>query len=238
MQENRFFTLVWRFNALAIALAIILILLGAVVGLASTAWDMFTFRSDARAVPAPPETVAAQPSHANYFYGSVSRISDDEQFMTLPVLTHDITKMSPYASSGREYALVNYAFAGLSGGMRWLFETNGQLVVSEGVLSEGPEPGSAMKGRLLYVVRADTDGDGTLTETDLKTVVLTSPDYQFIAEIGHPLATYPEPVQMSDGRTALIFNDGASQGIWTFSIADGTVLTRRDLPYPDPTTAP
>ena len=200
MTENRFFTWIWRFNGLAIAIAATLII--AILGWElSRDWRRQAFptqTSDVLNIETPAATDTATPAPA---------VTQTLRFGP-PI---DTPKRGIYALP--QYAEQEYENRGISkssNGNRvnfliintqdqsqaWLFPAASRLILEVRDIWYMPNDGPrTLMGRVIEVVDTDTNGDGRLSGTDFSSLYYVNPEWAepilLVADVDYVLSTQP-----------------------------------------------
>jgi hypothetical protein len=177
-RANRFFDYVWRFNALAIAVAAILcILLGVYAGAI-----IFKQETRSRRVTNVVNVGDKDKIAEEFTLGDPSTIAGT-QYVRVPLYRGQSygASSAPYYSKISEQNLVNFLFLNSSTNeSRWLFENAGQLLISSQVLSNKlkttPGEQNAAVAILYTVVERDSNGDNRLTDKDAVSLAASDVD--------------------------------------------------------------
>lgn len=179
MTENKFFRFVWRFNAIAIMLtALVVIIVGSVLGLVMYR-DSTRQRSVTNVV-----NIERTSNVAEILRLGQSTPIEGTSYLMAPLTSDQTYSQSYYDKSA--YSQRNVLFIDTRGtGSHWLFSTNEYLIINDSLIAEGmeqqrPKPVRAI---LYLVVKADTNHDRRLTDSDTKTISLSSPDGSKYKEI-------------------------------------------------------
>ena len=164
-ENNKFFTYVWRFNALAIAgIAILSGLIGA-YALISILKNETSERHVANIV-----NVGKQEKVKNDFVLGYPYALAGTDYIIVPLYRNQTYDLS-YSSKSTGDNQVNYLFFnGRTGKNKWLAENTNQLFISNIVLSEklknSNENNDKATAIIYEVVEKDTNGDERLSEKD------------------------------------------------------------------------
>ena len=157
-----------RLTQILLSLAALMVLaLGALV-LVSFYGNPF-HRVTNQVAPAATSGEPADAAEARLRLGTFAELAPDLARASLMV---DAERVESYRYKEISGASVNQLYSGPQGD-RWLFPTNGQLILSIDDIS--PEP-QRVRASVIQLVPADTDGNGTLSPADGIRVVLTAPD--------------------------------------------------------------
>jgi hypothetical protein len=207
--SNRFFRLLWRFNALAIAVCGLLgLFVGSIVAV-QLARDVFRMPYQARDIARTNTEAPAGGANGVQEKLSVSSFSriNGTHVLWAPVTvdqTYDYRYSSKEAASTRNYVLYDTA----TGTTRSLLDNNRQIVLEARELRR---PESDMKAPLealfFALVENDSNGDGLLTSTDKISIALCRPDGQGLTKIGKAIGRTIGELVSDDGRTLIVMQD-------------------------------
>lgn len=233
--ENRFFKLVWRFNAIAIAFAAIVVI-GVSLFIMTQVWqDMARNRHASQVV-----NVDAQDTSLTEVFSYGRPLFDrDNQTMIVPLhITQSYDLSGGYLSSGPSKGTsqnpINYLIINSKDGAhRWLFPDNKQLIIKQRHVSRpvGAEAADQITvARLYEIVTDDSNGDKRLSERDRKTLILTKPDrsaatalitdYDALLSVHHPDA----------GSFEVLIEKAGVFTLYRFAIASHKQIGEIELP--------
>ena len=228
MQENRFFTILWRFNAVVFAITGVLLIAISLVVLLEIYKDVTRDRHVHAVVGTDSET----PQRPKYYsYGSPS--TGTNGLVVLPLLVGQTFDHGRY-DKGSSNNIVNYLFLGANGQQSWMFPTHAQLILNQQTLfahKTGDEEPEAL-AQLLQVVEKDTNIDQRLTRTDVVNFFLTDPDFQnprrVLSDISGAFRT-----TKSDTGTLYIQAERKGQTVLLeMHMQTGEILSEHSLPTP------
>lgn len=170
MTGQRFFRLLWRFNALVVAGAGLTVIVGSVLLV------VLIYLEERRAEPVVKADTPPPVSQKMVFgdFGPVTGTST----VVIPLEQEASTRS--FASSGHSSSVTrNLLFIDLaSGDQRWLIEGGNVLIPHYRLIERDGDRGEEAEvvGLLVEVVKSDTDGDGQLDTDDRLTLAFAKPD--------------------------------------------------------------
>lgn len=179
MTENRFFTFIWRFNGLMIAIAATLIV-GILIWELTRDWRRDVFPTQATEVlnvdPAEPQ--APQETVETTRLGAPSDTATRGVY-ALPLYvdqTYSNRGISKETGGNRtNYLIIDTA----DKSQRWLFEGSARLITDVRPLWHTPNTGPRQfLGHLMFVIDSDASGDGRLSRSDPGQLLHVSPDWK------------------------------------------------------------
>ncbi len=232
--ETGFFKWLWRFNALAIALAVLVILALVVV----------EFWPSRRIHAVQVVNVDAKDSsrQQKLSYGP-PKFDTAQNTMTLPLyLSQDYEVSGAFSSSYRKDSdlnQVNQLIVQLKDGSNhWLFAGYDQLIVWQRALTRPRADAPKQRETVAWiyeVVRADSNGDKRLSLQDKKTLMIAKPDRSQLSELisGYDMMT--APANADEGRFDALVQNGDSWVLYQFDIDTDQKRNAFPLPaLPDP----
>ncbi|MGJ4889210.1 hypothetical protein [Bradyrhizobium sp. HKCCYLR20261] len=167
-----FFRYVWRFNALAIAVAAILLI---AVG-AYAALRIFKDETRERRVTNV-VNVSGQDRISEDLLLGRAIVVDGTRYVRIPLYRSQTYGAASYYDKTSDRNVVNYLFLDPAINQpRWLFDTGAQLIVSTQLMLNKLRLGADQReavGMVYTVVEKDTNGDGRLTEKDAVSVAVS-----------------------------------------------------------------
>lgn len=216
-EHNTFFLWVWRFNAVVIALAALLIVAG----------TCYTVLMQSTRQPTPVNTVELknQPQQAEFRFGHPNS-ADATDYLTLPLYQNEISASVSYMSKGHSNA-VNYLIINMqTNAITWLRPKNDQLFLSDYSLTISERT----IARIYTLVEKDTDGDGRLTSSDRITIAASLPDgsaYQTLIENAGQVHSIQ---QAGDDRMVILYQKDRTFFSDIFAIPDMTLISHQPAP--------
>ncbi len=197
---DRFFSLVWRANALVILAAGLAGLALVMILLVQLGRDFLEPRRVQGVVNLADEEVEAETFH----FGRFESISGSE-FLSAPLYTqqgYPLGSISKSSQSSRNYLFYNPA----SGAAHWLLPDNEGLVEwrSEFPPSRYKGEREPVKGVLWQVIASDTNGDRKLTQNDLSVVFISGPSGRPLRELISGVQEVHGAHQFSSDRVSLM----------------------------------
>jgi hypothetical protein len=175
--ENRTFRLIWRFNAVAIAIAASVVTLATLVALYFAGVELMRNRNvyqSIRVDPAPIIKDVVQLGRPEFVAGT--------DYISYPAMRQQLSQVASYfkkVSSGNQ---VNLYFANKNTGAgQWLLKDNSKLILTSQWLLAG-DPANNSDGKLptaagIYtIVENDTNKDEVMNASDFSTLAMSKPD--------------------------------------------------------------
>ncbi len=171
MEQNRFFRILWRFNAIVISLVGIVSLVCLLFGAYQIFKDITRNRSSHNIVNIEnPDEVKI-----DWSLGSSEKING-HFVLKIPLFSGQKYSQSNYSKSvksSRNYLFINTE----TDSKHWLFNHNNYLVESAKELGLGGCQSEKVSLAIIYeVIKSDTNSDMRLTNSDLKTLAISKPD--------------------------------------------------------------
>ena len=231
MSENRFFTFIWRFNGLVIALAVTL-LLGILI------WELTralrrtylpTRTSEVITAPSAAEQNPAAPVDRVTRFGSPVETGSPAIYALPRYVEETYRNRGISKQSGGN--LVNYLVIDTRDqSTRWLFDGDARLITDVRPLTHGTRTTRRFIGHVLHVIEEDSNGNGQLSQQDSGVLYFIGPDW-------------PEPVRLSGdvksvswARAAgpdlveMIVQETAQTVLSQFTLPDGAPALKMVLP--------
>ena len=226
--ESNFFGYVWRFNALAIAIASIgVILLGSYAAVA-----ILMEKTRVRRVT------------------NVVNVGENEKISEEFTLERpDVIAGTPYVrvplrrgqtygggsfSSKSTVQIVNYLFLNTSTNRsRWLFERADQLILEShdvfSKLKSSPDETHRSVGMLYVVVDRDSNGDGRLSERDAQSLAASAVDGTDYRKLIEGIEQLYSVQQISDDRVLVLYQKNAQTVSELYSVPSMQPLTKANI---------
>jgi hypothetical protein len=229
--ENRFFRSIWRFNAMALAVALLAGLGLAAYGLL----QIFSFelrdRETTNLVNLSEGAADNQKVREDLSLGYPYRVAGTE-YARIPLLRAQSYTLGSVISKESNNNEANYLFQNVRDGKnRWLLPTNKQLFVSGKVLSVKALDGSSVDSALLYVVVArDSDGDKKLTGSDISALYGSAPDGSNYRLLIDDIEKISGMDQASDDLVLVIYQKKSKTILESFDVRTLAQVMKSELP--------
>jgi len=232
--ESRFFRWVWRFNGIALAVAVVAVVAGVVgVGLMS-----FRFERDWMAADTHIRKVVAAYEKQKFAY-KLSETNDAElrHYKLFELQRWSGDEAGPGLSdsySGRSGQDVNLLLVDATGAGHWVFHGNERTIESRDVILEsvpksgGNETPDAV-GLMITVIDTDTNGDGRFTAKDRHTLY----GYRLGGEGAVKLMTAEDFLgasQFGADKYVVVYADKDAARSAVFSLPDFKLISDNPLP--------
>ena len=225
--ETGFFAIVWRFNALAIAVAsVVCLVLGAYAG-----YKIFTEETRQRRVSNVVnvgETVSEQ-----FTLGSAVTIAGTP-YVRAPLYREQTYSGSHYSKWSDQNA-VNYLFLNVARNeSRWLFDGAGQLVLESQLvfdkLKDAPQEERKPVALLYVIVEKDSNGDGRLTSKDAVAVTASAVDGTNPKRLLEGVDHLTSMQQISDDKVLLQYQKNGQTLFELYSVPSMERLAQTSIP--------
>lgn len=233
--ENGFFKLVWRFNAIAIAFAAIVVI-GIGLFIMTNLWQDMTRNRHATQVV----NVDDQDTSLNEVFSYGRPLFDrDNQTMIVPLhISQNYDLSGGYLSSGPSKGTsqnpINHLIINRNDGShRWLFADNKQLIIKQYGVSrpiDAKEQDQSTVARLYEIITADSNGDKRLSNRDRKTLIITKPDRSAPTRL---IADYDDLLSVhhrDDSSFEVLIEKAGIFTLYKFSIASHQQTGEIELP--------
>ena len=234
MEQNKFFRIVWRFNALLLALGGILIVVMVGWNLFSPSWSELT--PEGHFAPVPKEAERAD----TYRITPLQIALAQESIFALgrwngPPKEYGLqdTVRRPFAVSSLDnHNAVNLlAIDGQNGTSHWLFDGYRRAVISEDAITKATSDKGVSNQIGLVVRTADTDtnADGQLTDKDRQSLYFYRPGMRSAAKFFE--ADYIiSRGQSDDANYLVVYERGRSAIAATFTLPDFKLKSENPIP--------
>lgn len=207
--ENRFFRYVWRFNALAIAVATTICgLLGLYAG-----FSIFGETRPSR--PANFVKADVQDKVSEEYWLGTPGVTPGTSFVRIPLFRgpQSYGPSSLRLKSGGARSVVDLLFLNIANNeSRWLFNGVGQLIVEErslfNKLREFPDQPRTAVGVIYTVVEKDSNGDSRLTEEDAVSLATSAVDGSGYRKLIEGIDQLHSVQQVSDDKVLVLYQKG------------------------------
>jgi len=233
--ENGFFKIIWRFNAIAIALAAIAVI-GISVFVMTQLWQDMTRTRHANQVVNVDDGDTSL--NETFSYGR-SWFDKDNQAVIVPLqISQEYERSMQFGSSGpskgtSQNTLNHLIVSPETGSSRWLFPDNNQLIIKRHSISrplDAQEENQKAVARLYQIVTADSNGDKRLSERDRKTLIITMPDRTTPTAL---IADYDELLSAhhpDDNSFEILIKAAGKFTVYKFAIATHKQISKLELP--------
>ena len=228
MEESKLFRNIWRFNALAIAIASTL----AIVVLVFAAYMIYkeTNRSRHRneVVNIDPESTIKE----TFRFGNVDYIQGSDSVI---VPLYSDQKFDYRYSGGKSTVSTrNLLFSNMvSGTNKWLLPNNGFLISHYQLINESNsyERDKSIITILYYIVKSDTNSDERLTEKDDLTIAFSTPEGENYTEVLDGIETVLGYDVINKQTMAIVFNCNG-RGYTAYINLDSHFKVAKEIPLP------
>lgn len=228
--ENRFFKTLWRFNALAIAVAASIGSMAALLALYETISEITRNRYVTQSIRTDPAPIIKDVLRL----GNPERVIGTE-FMVFPAMRDQTSQGALYYkkdSSGNE---INRYFVNLTTGAgNWLFNGNQNLILSSQWLLAG-DPKNNSDGKIptsagVYVIiEKDSNNDEVLNTADRSTVAISNFDGTSYAVLLSDVEDVQTIQQISDKMLIVSYKKSAQQILEEFDFTTRTSVWRKEV---------
>lgn len=232
MTENRFFTWVWRFNGLAIAIAATLIL-GILVWELTRTWRAQLFPQQARGVlnVAEAETDApnAEPVEETRRFGAPSDTATRGVYAMPLYVEQTYRNRGIYKDTGGNR--VNFLIVDTRDqSQNWLFPAGPRLITESRALwyarKDGP---NSFHGHLLHVIDVDTNSDDRLSQTDFGQLFHVSPDWKSLTPLAKDVSNILDVRTTAPESVDVIYTTATGTHVMQVDLPQAQVRTTLDL---------
>lgn len=208
MNETGIFRLIWRFNAIGIAVAVVLGILLSLFALYMIIAGVSGERHVRNIVNVENNISVKQ----HYQLGAPSLVNG-HNILSMPLYFGQKYNQS-YYSKGSSGNIVNYAFFNsASKEATWLFDHTKFLILKRHTLPTRTweKKENVVEAFIYSLIKEDTNNDGRLTASDMVTVSISSPDGKSYTELLHGIKNLTGVEQTGEDEIALVFenNEGA-----------------------------
>lgn len=201
MEENRFFRIVWRCNAIVLLLAGVM-----TVGVLSYAgYEMVKSVTRTRSTHNVVNMEQSSKGDEQYTLSELKHISGGNHVMLTLESNQDIDSgyYSKSARSERNYLFIDAH----SGETRWLFPDNRQIITETRFFeTEKTDKGEgAVKAILYHVIKSDSTGDGRLTRNDVMSVALSRANGEGYKELISEVDTVVGCTKVDDNTAMIVY---------------------------------
>ena len=235
--ENGFFKWVWRYNGLAIALAVTALLMAIEWEVSRDLRRSLNPRvTDVVAIPSPTADGTSSPPAAltEHVYFSGSERTNRKGLYAVRVYVEQSYEPTSYISKESGGNLVNYIIVDSTAGTtRPLFESTNRLILDRYDFKTYPPRGESYEiGSVLTVIEADTNEDGRLSRTDKKSVYFVDPEWTAPVKLLDSIARLQHwHVNATDGFD-LIYTKDEQTLLQQYALPNATAGKTIEIPAP------
>ncbi|MET0679150.1 MAG: hypothetical protein ABW175_25400 [Bradyrhizobium sp.] len=222
--ENRFFKYVWRFNALVVAGAsIIVVLLGLYAAV-----QVFMPDTRSRRVTNVVD-VGDKDTPSDEFALGRATVIEGTPYVKIPLYRGRPYSPSSLSLTGGTQRAVNYLFVNTSSGeSKWLFEVAGQLITESEVLYDKARnsPGESRRGiGVVYtLVERDSNGDNRLTDKDALSLAFTKIDGSTYRKLIENAKRFDYVGQVADDKVLVLYQRNQDSVVELYGLPSMTRL--------------
>ncbi len=229
MENNKFFKFVWRFNGIAMMLAIII----AILMMCGSALEGLWRKKE----PAITNVAKDPDGQEKWRLGRAQKIR--ERILLIPLVSEreyvkvGVASMkSGLHSYSDSYSGRNLLFVdGETNQSKWLFPANKQMITNYKLLPEDEEYRNKNVNCIAYeVVTEDTNDDKKLTSEDLTSIALSNFDGSNYKVVIDKVENLIGISQIGKDRISLIYQKNKVGYSATYSIPTFTLITQKELP--------
>jgi hypothetical protein len=225
--ESSFFKYVWRFNALAIAGAAIVVV---VFGVYATG---AIFKQETRLRRVTNVVNVGDKVSEEFILGSPAIIAGTT-YVRIPLYRGQSYSASYYSKSS-EQNVVNYLFLNTSTNeSRWLFEGAGQLIIGSqqlfGKLRSSPDESQTGVGFIHTVVEKDSNGDARLSERDAVSVAVSDVDGARYRKLIEGIERLYAVQQVADDKVLVLYQKDHQAAYELYSVPSMVRLQQSSIP--------
>lgn len=232
MSENRFFTFIWRFNGLVIALAATLIL-------AILLWEItrdlrrsyFPTRTTEviNVSPGAEQNAAAAPVDRVARFGSPVE-TGSPAINALPRYVEE-TYRNRGISKQSGGNLVNYLVIDTRDqSTRWLFDGDARLITDVRTLTQDPRTTRRLIGHVLHVIEEDSNGNGQLSQQDSGVLYFIGPDWPAPVRLSGDVKSISWARAAGPDLVEIIVQETDQTVLYQFTLPDGALALKMVLP--------
>jgi hypothetical protein len=227
MQENsRFFQLVWRVNALAIAGVVVLAGLFGIYVLYSFIKEETRDRTVSNTLTTKPQ----QPRQEEMRFGSPVPIPGSP-FVRIPLYREQRTSVTYSAKSSGANSVNELFVDSTNGQSTWLFKGQDRLIVNKSqVLSRLKSDQPNVTSILYTLVEKDTSGDERLSYNDKVSVGYSTPDGSAYTPLLDNIDKLFAVEQVADDRLMILYARQGENRLITYTLPTYTIINDKVSP--------
>ncbi len=224
-EENRFFKFVWRFNALAIAIATVLVSLIA----AYAVYEQYRFRTRDRQTSEVLRPEGTAVSQDILKLGQPSPIRGTP-WIAIPLVREQNANFSYYTKDYKGNQ-VNFYFADTTSGIgHWLLPNSKALIVNSLWLTVGEAADETTIGAIHEIIRQDSNGDGVISAKDKSAIAHTGVDGAGLRLLLEDVTNIIAMEQMPQQRFTIVYEQDGKSLAATYESQDARLISRTEIP--------
>lgn len=225
-ENNRFFKLVWRVNALVICIVALLAGLLSLYGLYSVLKDQTRDRQVSDLLIVNPE----QPVQEEVILGFPRAIAGTSG-VRIPLYREQKTEVRYYSKSSNDN-IVNELFVdSITGQGTWLFKGTGRIVLNSADIMQKLKTDAPLVTAILYtLVDKDSDANGRLTSGDQISVGFSNPQGTSYTPLLDQIEKLFALEQVSDDRLLLLYVKNGESRMATYSLPGFSIVNDKAVP--------
>jgi len=204
LRSNRFFRNLWRFNAIAIAVTTIVVVLLS----ASLAWSIFGETTRTRRVTNVVNVGEQEKVSEEFSLGAPVALAGTP-YVRVPLVRGQAYPGSYYLKRS-EQNVVNYLFLNTAGSeSRWLFERANQLIIEGQTLFDKakflPNDARIVVGMVYVIIDKDSNGDNRLNEKDAVSLATSDLDGNNYRKLIESIEQLYSVQQIADDKVLVLY---------------------------------
>ncbi len=225
MENNRFFTLVWRFNGLVISITGVL----AIGVLAFVSYKLILEITRERNIVNNINISPSNETETTWQLGYPSTV-EGTPYVIVPLTSDQYSSHSYYSKSSSSAR--NYLFINTEDNIKqWLFNHNNHLIERREMLrKDQSDHNSAVTAILFQLIKSDSNHDGKLTIDDQKTIAIVKPDGSHYTELFSPIDIYVGSQLVRNNKLLIIYQRQGTGYSAFINLFDFKVENETELP--------
>jgi hypothetical protein len=226
--ENRFFKYVWRFNALVIAgAAVVVVILGVYAAL-----QIFKTETGSRRVTNVVNVGDKDAVSEEFSLGRAAPI-EGTSYVKIPLYRGQSYNASYYLKNSTQNT-VNYLFVNTSSGeSRWLLEGAGQLIIDSEVMfskaRSSPDERRLGIGIVYTLVEKDTNGDNRLTDRDAVSLAVSEIDGSQYRKLIEGADRLYSVAQVADDKVLVLYQKNQESVVELYGLPSMTRIQQSNI---------
>jgi hypothetical protein len=231
-EENRIFRFLWRFNALAIAVAASIGSLAAMLALYFMFSDLTRNRdvyNSIRTDPAPIIKDVVRLGSPEFVRGT--------DFVAYPAVREQISQGASYYKKESNGNQINYYFVNKkTGAAQWLLKDNQRLILSSRWLLAGdpannPDEKLPVSAGVYVIVENDSNKDDVLNTADLSTIAISNTDGSGYAVLLPNVDDVQTIQQIADKMLLVSYKKSDQQFLEVFDFSTKASIWRKEIKF-------